>query len=57
MKCMVCGMGPQQGVTLLRQNEKGVTGIWACQQHSRAKDDPELQRLIAAIEAAERTKQ
>lgn len=32
--CMVCGEGPWDGHTaLIRQNEKGVAGIWACEEH------------------------
>jgi hypothetical protein len=34
MKCIVCGRGMKEGVTLIRLNEKGVTGIWACSEHT-----------------------
>lgn len=39
--------------TLFRMNAKGVEGIWACWEHKKntdAKPDPELERIVMAIE-------
>lgn len=31
MKCEACGKNPvDDGVVLIRQNEKGVKGVWMC---------------------------
>ena len=35
MKCITCGKGIQDGIALYSQNEKGVTGIWACLDHDK----------------------
>ena len=52
MKCEICNLGPEEGVTIYRQNPLGEKGIWRCQQHSRAAAlDPETQNLVRVIEA------
>lgn len=48
--CHVCGLGPAVGVTVYRQNETGIPGVWACRAHSTVPLDPETQDLIDAIE-------
>lgn len=53
MQCHICGKGPAPehgGVTVYRQNEKGVPGIWACEQHRKAPVDPETQDIVDIIE-------
>lgn len=32
MKCEKCGYGPMHGVSLFRQNAKGIPGIWRCER-------------------------
>ncbi len=54
MKCEICGKSPPNDrVTLWRINEKGVKGIWRCEEHLNAdqssKRDPELVRLDKII--------
>lgn len=51
MKCMICGLGMAEGVSLFRQNKKGEPGIWACRQHRMQKPDPEVEQIVAVIEA------
>jgi hypothetical protein len=57
-KCCFCERGPQDGVTVYRVNAKGEAGIWACREHRQQADapptDPEVQRLVNAIEGASR---
>lgn len=54
MICCICGKGPANGVSVFRINEKGVPGIWACEQHIRQTDgapiDPDMRRLTNIIE-------
>lgn len=55
MKCVVCGRGMAHGVTLYRINEKGVKGVWACDQHRPAASphlDPEVREIVRIIEDA-----
>lgn len=51
MRCMICGRDPlKNGVALLRVNDKGRPGAWACEAHyyeGRAyypDDDPDASR-------------
>lgn len=46
MWCEVCGRGPQDGVTLLRQNPKGEVGIWRCESCNTQPVDPDLAEAI-----------
>ena len=51
MKCHVCGLGPPEDpVTLYRQNEKGVKGVWACRTHNTRPIDADEAELIAILE-------
>jgi len=51
MKCFNCGKSPSEhGVTLFRQNEKGVTGIWACEACNRLPVDPALAQDVAELQ-------
>ena len=52
MKCMVCGKGMPEGVSLYRQNPKGEIGVWACEEHRREKVDPEVEGIVSVIERA-----
>lgn len=53
MKCEKCGEGMPQNKTLHRMNEKGVDGIWRCEECMTPEDwkkvDPETKRLTDAI--------
>lgn len=49
MKCEVCERGPSDGVTLHRQNEKGVKGIWRCEDHNTKTVDPEIRLILSAL--------
>jgi hypothetical protein len=51
MKCHVCNRGVPEGVTLFRQNEFGVTGIWACREHNRQVIRPDVDDLVKIIES------
>jgi hypothetical protein len=48
-KCEVCERSFTDGITLIRQNEKGVPGIWRCEAHN-TKRDPVLDRQIFEIQ-------
>lgn len=51
MKCMHCGKSPSEhGVTLFRQNAKGVTGIWACESCNRLPIDDALAQDVAELQ-------
>lgn len=50
MKCETCGKGPQHGITLLRQNQKGEIGIWRCEACNRKPVPDDLARVIAEIQ-------
>ena len=49
MKCEVCGLGPEQGVTLYRQNPFGEVGRWRCWADTKVTIEPEVKRLVDAI--------
>lgn len=51
INCEVCGQGPQQGITVYRQNEKGIKGQWRCAEHSKVIPDPVVEEVVKAIEA------
>jgi len=50
--CMTCGKGFKEGVSLFRVNEKGQSGIWACESHfpKEKKIDPTVYETVSAIE-------
>lgn len=51
MKCIHCEKSPaQHGVTLLRQNVKGVICIWACEACNRLPIDNALAQDIAELQ-------
>ncbi len=56
MTCEVCGDGPKQGITLYRQNEKGVPGIWRCIIHTQQPVDPIVGNIVTVIERDNRDK-
>lgn len=56
MKCEICGRGMREGVTLIRQNEKGVIGLWRCRLHNNVPIDPITDELTKIIEANHPTK-
>lgn len=46
IECEICKRRPDgDGITVYRINEKGVPGIWRCEDHLRTLVDPELIRL------------
>lgn len=54
MKCEICGKGPVEGVSVFRQNELGVVGIWRCTECRKtrvdnAPIDPEVQQITNII--------
>lgn len=53
MKCEVCGLGPEEGTTVYRQNPLGEVGRWRCREHSQAVYDAELARLVDVLEHGE----
>lgn len=56
MKCIHCGKSPNtHGVTLIRQNEKGVPGIWACESCNTIPVPDDLALPIAIIQRIQQT--
>lgn len=53
IKCHVCGQGPEDGVSVFRQNAKGEPGVFACDKHSKP-TDPATLRVVSAIEEGNR---
>ena len=51
MKCEICDLGPEQGVTLYRQNPMGEKGVWRCSEHNQAEVEAEVQRLVDVLES------
>ena len=49
MKCEICGRGMVEGVNLHRQNEKGVNGVWRCDEHNILPIAPEVQLIIDGL--------
>jgi hypothetical protein len=49
VKCHVCGKGPQECVTVFRQNEKGGPGSWACEEHATIAPDPTTKAVTDAL--------
>jgi len=50
MKCKDCGKGMADGVTLIRQNEKGVAPIWCCKECNKKSVDPLVQEIIDVLD-------
>lgn len=56
MYCTICNKGLPDGVTIHRNNEKGVKAIWRCWDHlDRNMKDEELKELTDIIEEAGKT--
>ncbi len=58
--CEICGKGPaleHGGVTVHRQNELGVDGIWRCLEHNTLPIDEETQEIIAVVKLLEEVKE
>jgi len=49
MTCEICGLGMRDGVTLHRQNEKGVKGVWRCFRCNVKLVDPVVLRITQAL--------
>lgn len=47
MKCFKCNNTLEDG-PLFRQNENGVTGVWACSEHNGVQDQ-QLGEVVADI--------
>ena len=53
MKCLFCGKGPAEGVTIYRINAKGQKGKWACEKHIGRTDAtiaPEVRDVVRVLE-------
>ena len=51
MKCEICGKSPSDGTTtVFRQNAKGETGIWRCEEHNRKQVDHEVAQVVAELQ-------
>lgn len=50
LKCHICGLGVEDGVTVYRQNRKGQPGIWACQTHNMHRVNPDVKAIVDAVE-------
>lgn len=49
--CEVCKKGPDDDVTIFRQNEPGeMPAIWRCREHRYVKLDEETEKLIKVLE-------
>lgn len=55
MKCEICKRGIKDGVSLHRQNEKGVTGVWRCDDCNTKPVDPEIELIVRAIQQNDTT--
>lgn len=56
MKCEMCGRGIPEGVTLHRQNEKGVRGIWRCTDCNIKPIPPEVKQIMDVLEISPKDK-
>lgn len=50
MKCVDCGYGLADGRSLHRQNEKGVPGIWKCEQCNKLEVHEDVANVVASVE-------
>ena len=51
MKCIHCGKNPREhGVVLVRQNEKRVDGVWACESCSEKPLDEDIALVVAQFQ-------
>ena len=51
MKCEWCGLGPHDGITVFRVNEKGVPGIWRCEKDLDRKPPDDVAEIVAILES------
>lgn len=54
--CEICGRGPAPehgGVSVVRQNTKGVTGIWRCLAHNEVVMDAGVKRIVDVLEGVD----
>lgn len=49
MKCEICKRGMESGVNLHRQNEKGVKGVWRCDDCNLLPLDPKIQDICKIL--------
>lgn len=54
MKCEICGKGLAEGASLIRQNAKGVIGIWRCTTHNKKPVDDVTKVLLKGLKTWER---
>lgn len=54
MCCEICKRGIADGVNLHRHNEKGVPGIWRCDQCNFLPLAPEVEAIVDALNPAKR---
>jgi hypothetical protein len=54
IRCLFCGKGPHDGVSLHRVNAIGEIGVWACERHIKQTDaapiDPFVKKLADVCE-------
>lgn len=54
MQCEICNRSPQKhGISLHRQNEKGIIGVWRCTACNMKPVDPEVQHIIDILDGKE----
>jgi hypothetical protein len=54
MRCVICHKGPKEGVSVVRINAKGQSGLWAClkhRSHTDAPRDPVVADVLRALGA------
>lgn len=51
--CEICGMGPEDGITVYRNNAKGEKAQWRCAGHLDREANPLVEKLVTTIEAAQ----
>lgn len=51
MKCEICGLGPEEGVTVFRQNPLGEVGVWRCREDNEVAVDPGVRDLVEVIKS------
>lgn len=51
MKCEICGKSPADGeTTLFRQNAKGQSGIWRCEEHNHKFVPLDVAQTVAKLQ-------
>lgn len=49
MKCETCQQGPEEGVTVYRQNPLGGKGIWRCLEHNEVEIEEGVSEIVAIL--------